>query len=286
MVISAAAGGVFKMATARGRPGPRGKGRGIAADAGRQQQRTHKAPQSVEGLAGYLDSLTHGNLGSYGTMFADMVLSYSSNEHRQQEAVELIFDRTTKDREYASLGAKICKLIVESTAEQSQTTEKRTQFRQALLKKFQAEYKARQSTRAQSIEAWLAVFSFLFELFLRVQVQGQPIKVVGGAILSSCTWLLNLDDCDDDETECVCSCLKLVGHLLEQVNADQVKEVIRILRTRAISRKSSSRVRCVALEVLEFRAFGWKDPNKELDSFYCDALPDAIAEDELNSLGQ
>lgn len=280
------------MASARGRP--RGKGRGIppqSADPGRyhQAQRTHKTPSDVAGLSVYLESLNDGKLASYGKMFANMVLDYSSNDRRLQEAVELIFTKTTKDRENSSFGAKICSLIVEpgeSTAEQVDTTDKRTSFRKALLQRFQTDYKNRQSIRSQSIEAWLAVYTFLYELFLRVQVQGQPIKVVGGALSSASSWLLKLEDCDDDEIECVCSCLKLVGHLLEQTSPDQVKEIVRLLRTKAISRQSSSRVRCLILEVLEFRAFGWKDPDGDIDMFYCDALPDAIADDELSSLNQ
>lgn len=276
-----------KMASSRGRgwgAHPR-----QAGDSGRQPQaqRKPKAPDDVKGLSGYLNSLNHGNLDTYGDMFADMVIGYCSNERRMQEAVNLIFETTCKDREFAPLGAKICRRIVEQPVghqEPADKTDTRNTFRKTLLQRFQAEYKNKQSIRAVSIETWLAIFAFLYELFLRVQVQGQPIKVVGSAILSTISWLLQLEDCDDDELECVCLCLKLAGHLLEQINKDQVKNIARLLRAKAINRKSTSRVRCLVLEVLEYRAFGWKDPEGELDQFYCDALPDAIAEDELSTL--
>ena len=273
-----------KMASARGRP--RGKVRGIPqqpAESGKQHQaqRAHKTPKDEAGLNVYLESLNEGNLASFGSMFTNMVIDYSSSDRRLQEAVDLIFTKTTKDRENASFGAKICSLIVEpgeSTAEPIDTTERRTKFRKALLQKFQTDYKNRQSIRSQSIEAWLAVYTFLYELFLRVQVQGQPIKVVGGAISSASSWLLNIEDCDDDEIECVCTCLKLVGHLLEQTSSDQVKEIVRLLRTKAISRQSSSRVRCLILEVLEYQCI-WLERFRlvKLINFTAD-LPDAIAE--------
>ena len=274
----------------------RGRGRGVLSsrqtgDSGRQQQaqRKPKTPEDIKGLSGYLTSLNHDNLDTYGDMFADMVLGYCSNDRRMQEAVNLIFETTVKDREFAPLGAKVCRRIIEpgeGRNEPIDRTDTRIAFRKALLQNFQTEYKNKQSIRAQSIEAWLAIFAFLYEVFFRIQVQGQPIKVVGGAILSTISWLLQLEDCDDDEVECVCSCLKLVGHLLVEINQDQVKSIAKLLREKAISRKSTSRVRCLVIEVLEYRAFGWKDSGGELDQFYCDALPDAIAEDELSALSK
>ena len=102
-----------KMASARGRP--RGKGRGIPqqpAESGKQHQaqRAHKTPKDEAGLNVYLESLNEGNLASFGSMFTNMVIDYSSSDRRLQEAVDLIFTKTTKDRENASFGAKICSL--------------------------------------------------------------------------------------------------------------------------------------------------------------------------------
>ena len=116
------------MASARGRP--RGKGRGTPqqpAESGKQHQaqRAHKTPKDEAGLNVYLESLNEGNLASFGSMFTNMVIDYSSSDRRLQEAVDLIFTKTTKDRENASFGAKICSLIVEpgeSTAEPIDTT--------------------------------------------------------------------------------------------------------------------------------------------------------------------
>ena len=58
------------------------------------------------------------------------------------------------------------------------------------------------------------------------------------------------------------------------------------LRYMVISKKSSCRTRCLAMEVLEFRCMGWSDPDKRLDDFYVDALVDAIAEDELGGASE
>lgn len=268
----------------------RGLGRGKNTGKPQQQiQRRPKAPQNAQGLTEYLNKLSHDNMSTFGGIFADMVLDYSTNQERMQEAVDVIFDTTTKDKEYGSLGAKICQLIIDTPKginEDPRKSEAREFFKKCMLQKFQMEYKNRHSLRSQSIEGWLGIFSFLFEFFLRIKVQGQPIKVVSSALMSSISWIIQLDDCDDDEIECICLCVKTVGHLLEAINIEQLKTTIKLLREKVLNRQSSGRARCVIMEVLEYRAFGWKDPNGELDSFYCDALPDAIAEDELNKMNQ
>ena len=257
-----------------------GQGQGEAAAQGRR----HKIPGNIEGLTTYLNSLNESNIKTYGSMFADMVIGYSSNKKKLEEAVRIIFNTTVQDRDSATLGAVICEKIAmaPSPGEPETTTTIRAEFRKALLAVFQAEFARRKEIRSHSIEAWLSVFTFLCELYVRIKVGDQPILVVGKAILSTMDYLLSLDDSLDDELDCVCTNLKLCGRFLEMQGSQQVEKLITSLRARAITKKTSCRVRCLIMEVLEFRSMGWNDPERKLEDFYVDALADAVAEDELS----
>ena len=243
-----------------------------------------KIPASVEDLNKYLCSLDEANFEMYGGVFADMVLGYSCNTSKLNDAVGLIFDATLSSRDDACWGARVCERILTvpvDGSESEELTSRRVEFRKALLGRFQAEFARKAETRARSIEAWLSVFAFLCEIYTRLKVADQPIKVVGKAILSAMHYLLDLDDVVDDEIDCVCSSLKVCGHQLDKQAVDEVEKLICLLRVRVISGKTKCRVRCLILEVLELRQRGWEDPGRKLEGFYVDAIADAVAEDEL-----
>ena len=257
----------------------RGRGRGSSLHSKERQPTT---PNNVDKLKERLLSLNEGNIGTYGERFVEMVLDFSTNEDKLREAVTLIFDVVVEERDNASLGAKIFLIISQSKPNESQAAaSKRTLFLKSLLSRFQVEFGQKEATRAGSIEHWLSVFSFCCEVFHRVRIRGAPISVAGKAIIKSMEWLLSIEDCDDDEIECVCTYLKTFG---KELNKDQVKKVIVLLRKQAVSRKSSCKTRCVVLEVLEYRAMGWQDIDHELDEFYLDAISDAAVEDDLANM--
>ena len=274
----------------RGRGG-RGRGRDLEVTPPAQgHARKTKVPGSVEELGTYLRSLEESNFKNYGGMFADMVLDYSVNERKLQEAVGLIFDTTVRDRDNAEFGAKVCEKIAMPPSgteggvdlEPEAKSAIRAEFRKALLAKFHSEYKKKEQLRTHSIESWLSVFAFLCEVYARIKVGGKPIIIIGKAIITTTDFLMNLDDVDDDEIDCICTSMKICGKYLEQQSPQEVKKLVNLLRTRVISPKTSCRVRCLILEVLELRQMKWEDPDKTLDEFYADGLFDAIAQDAVS----
>ena len=285
------------MASSRGRGrGARGRGKDLRAILQAQGQAVGgggkpKVPANAEELGTYLRSLNEANFKSYGGMFADMVFGYCVSESKLQEAVGLVFDTTVSDRDNAELGAKVCAMIAMppcgssegGVAEEPEAKSAiRAEFRKALLMKFQAEYKKREQLRAISIETWLSVFAFLCEVYIRIKIGGKPIVIIGKAIFTTVNFLMNMSDVDDDEIDCICTSLKFCGKYLEQQSPQELKKVVNLLRTRAIGPKTSCRVRCLILEVLELRQMSWEDPEKTLDEFYADGLFDAIAQDEVS----
>ena len=268
--------------SARGR-GRAGRGRGSASSAARERKpadavKQFPTPANVQKLSEYLHSLSESNFDTYGEAFASMVLSFSSDSSKLKEAVTLIFDHTVEDKERAPLGGRVCEKIICGPSQ----TDTRSEFRTCLLRRFQSEYQDKVSTRSHSIESWLGVFSFLCEIYVRVRVAtGEPISVVGKAVLSSMEYMLQLQDMDDDELESVCCYLKECGSILQQLDQNRVDSIFTIMKKKLLSKNSSCRSRCLILEAIEYRLMGWSDPKGTLQNFYPDALADAIVEDEL-----
>lgn len=243
-----------------------------------------KIPKNVDSLGTYLFSLNESNFELYGGTFAEMVSGYSSTREKLQEAVDLIYDATVSDRDSAKLGAMVCEKIITSSAssERAQSSFP-AEFRKSLLGRFQTDFKQKDQLRSQSVESWLGIFAFLCHFYITIKIGGEPIAVMGKSILSSVDNLLQKPDVVDDEIDCICTHLKLCGAILEVKQPEQFEQVIISLRKILISPQSSCMVRCVILELVEYKHMGWKDPGKVLDKFYVDALADAVAQDELGA---
>lgn len=267
----------------------RGRGSSVSSLSGRVAvDRKARLPQTIEELNGYLTSLNEGNFSTYGDEFVTMILGFSTNESRLKDAVTLIFDVVVESRDNVLFGAKVCHAIVDQSNlkdSQGDTASKKKLFLKMLLSRFQSEFSKKADTRCVSIEQWLSIFSFLCEVFHRIKISNnQPISVAGRAIIGCMEWLLSAEDYDDDEVECVCNYFKMFGQVLETIEKEKVKNVVGLLRKKVVSRLSSCKVRCVVMEVLEYRAMGWKDIDQELDRFYLDAITDAAVEDDLATI--
>ena len=248
-----------------------------------------KTPGSIKELGTYLRSLSDSNFAAYGDMFAEMVLSYSKRgTERLQEAVELIFDTTVQSREYAELGAKVCEKIVRDCAgDEAEKKALRGEFKKLLFLKFQQNYKNKEATRVQSVEAWLAIFAFMCEVSPRVRVDpGEKLFApLSKAILSTIEFLLDQEDVLFDEIDCICSSLKVCGKGIEEQCPEKFNEIFTELRKKLIFGKNGRQARCAILELIEYRYMHWSDPNNTLLDFYADAMADAAAEDTLEGQG-
>ena len=218
--------------------------------------RKPKTARTIEELGTYLRSLSETNFETYGDLFTSMFWSYCTDEARLEEAVTLVFDTAVADREYVHLGLMVYLKIKEQ--------DKASRFITPLLGHLQREFKRKAQIRSTSIESWLSIFTFMCEVYVHILIGGQPINVLGSAVFSTMDYILSLGDCvDDDEIECICTNLKFCGAQLESAKPESMKKIIDSLRRRLLSKNSSCRVRCVIMEVLELRAMGWKDPQKQ-----------------------
>lgn len=254
----------------------------------KQQQppKQFKTPSTIKELASYLHSLDEDNLSKFGPAFSEMATNFVkvSPEKRTSELVSLLYSTVTSSKEYATLGARVCQEIFGTGDLTRPDLEMRKQMRRELLMTCQKQYKNRESIRRRSIEEWLALYSFIMELFCYLRVGGECVWILGGAVVDATLFTLEQKNLDDDEVECICISLKGIAAILEGNEKTKQKFsgcVVPKLRSLAISRQSSERTTCMIMEFLEFRARGYQDPGREISDFYVDALADAVANDDM-----
>ncbi len=264
----------------------RGRGRGLGqVGKSRTSELTKKrvrVPKSIDDLAEYLHSLNEKNLEIYGPEFADMVHRFVDDESKLVNTVQLIFDSTVASRDYSKLGSGVCKIIIERGSEVGNAGGiVNAMFLEKLLQCFQSKFRNMKEIRSKSVEQWLGIFAFFCEVYNDIRVSGQPIKVVGNAIIQKIDSMVCACDTIDDEIDAICTKLKVCGRLLEEQDSGSLERILVALRKQVITPKSSCQRRCLIMEILELKQSGWSDHKGHLDKFYVDALADAVVEDEL-----
>lgn len=243
---------------------------------------TSDVPTSLDQLKKYLYSLTLSNFVKYGDVFGSMARGYLTMKPQELTAVtSLILEAAIDTKENTKLGAMVCKAIIYPDNLPAEQENSAKAFRNTIIESLHKKYEEKKQIRKNSIESWLAIFSFLCDLYNCLHVpSGKALKLIGKVILEACKFMFENPDCDDDEIECMCMHLKNNGKELEEQEASDVERVVSELRTLTISRSSTERVRCVCMDLIEYRANGYSDPCNKLSDYYLVALQDAIANDE------
>ena len=239
-------------------------------------------PTSLDQLKEYLYSLTPGNFGKFGEKFGLMARGYLTIKPKELNAVgSMVLEAAMDSKETTQLGAMVCKVIIYPNSLPDEQQNAAKTFRNIIIELLHKKYEEKKQIRKNSIEFWLAIFSFMCDLYHYLHVpSGKAFHFIGKTILEACKFMLDNDDCDDDEVESMCWHLKNNGKMLEEESPMDTEHVVSELRTRVISRKSTERVRCLCMDLIEYRARGYCDPDNKLSDYYLVALQDAVANDE------
>ena len=247
------------------------------------QVETNEVPKSLDKLKEYLYSLTVGNFEKFGEKFGTMARSYLIGKPNETNFVaSMILEAAMSSKDTTRLGAMVCRVIIypHDLPEGQESPAKA--FRNTIIALLHKKYEDKKQIRKKSIESWLAVFSFLSDFYHHLHpASGKALSLIGQIILEACKFMLDNDDCDDDEIECICWHLKSNGKLLEEESTLNVENVMSVLRTLVIAKKTTERARCLCMDLIEYRARGYYDPNNKISDFYLVALQDAVANDEL-----
>ncbi|XP_005113329.1 CBP80/20-dependent translation initiation factor [Aplysia californica] len=203
----------------------------------------------------------------------------------------MLYNNCLSDSSLAKRGSEICDALtcIEVGS---------TKFRNCLLSLVQADYKARKELIASDPARFRGFLAFLCEIFGVMRTANNEVfKPLVNPIFDCFILPLGQEDQEEEEggeggggggggdmemlNDDVCELfaiqLQSVGKLLEENEEERMRQLMNRIRTCIIHSKSSPRVRCSLLEVLESYARGWESADSETTKFYCDMAVDMIS---------
>lgn len=173
-----------------------------------------------------------------------------------EKVADVVVDQSLHDHVFSREAGRVCDAIIQ--AESKQTGQ--SIFRRGLLNRLQCEFQAREQLRARSPQAWVCYVTFICNIFDYLRVSNMPMMALVNPIYDCLFRLAQPDSLSiEEEVDCLVLQLHRVGEQLEKVNAQRMDELFMRLRDGFLLPAGlSSLARLLLLEVLEFRAAGWK----------------------------
>lgn len=172
------------------------------------------------------------------------------------KVADVIVDQSLKDQVFSKEAGRICYTIVQAEAKQNNGSV----FRRRLLTRLQQEFKVREETRAHSLQEWVCYVTFICNIFDYLKVNNMPMVALVHPVYDCLLRLAQPDALlNEEEVDCLVLQLHRIGDQLEKVNSQRMDELFFLLRDGFLLQESiGSMARLLLLEMLEFRAGGWK----------------------------
>ncbi|XP_039595445.1 MIF4G domain-containing protein B-like isoform X1 [Polypterus senegalus] len=173
-----------------------------------------------------------------------------------EKVANLIVDQSLKDQVFSKEAGRICFTIVQAEGRQAGSNV----FRRNLLNRLQQEYKTREETRSRSVQEWVCYVTFICNIFDYLKVNNMPMMALVNPVYD-CLFRLSQPDSlhNEEEVDCLVMQLHRIGDQLEKMNVQRMDELFFLLRDGFfLQNELSSLARLLLLEILEFRASGWR----------------------------
>ncbi|XP_023648992.1 MIF4G domain-containing protein B [Paramormyrops kingsleyae] len=173
-----------------------------------------------------------------------------------EKVSSVIIDQSLKDPVFSKEAGRICYTIVQAEAKLNNGNV----FRRNLLNRLQQEFSVREETRSRSIQEWVCYVTFICNIFDYLKVNNMPMMALVHPVYD-CLFRLTQSDALQNEEEVDCLVLQLhrIGDQLERMNEQRMDELFCLLRDGFLLQEGlSSMARLLLLEILEFRAGGWR----------------------------
>ncbi|XP_055097144.1 MIF4G domain-containing protein isoform X2 [Symphalangus syndactylus] len=197
----------------------------------------------------------------------------------------VIVDHSLQDCVFSKEAGRMCYAIIQAESKQAG----QSVFRRGLLNRLQQEYQAREQLRARSLQGWVCYVTFICNIFDYLRVNNMPMMAlvnpvydclfrlaqpdslskeeeVGGPSPSTSTEGCRMDSLAQPivsplltEVDCLVLQLHRVGEQLEKMNGQRMDELFVLIRDGFLLPTGlSSLAQLLLLEIIEFRAAGWK----------------------------
>ncbi|OWK15079.1 MIF4GD, partial [Cervus elaphus hippelaphus] len=166
-----------------------------------------------------------------------------------EKVANVIVDHSLQDSVFSKEAGRMCYAIIQAESKQAG----QSVFRRGLLNRLQQEYQTREQLRARSLQGWVCYVTFICNIFDYLRVNNMPMMALVNPVYD-CLFRLAQPDSLSKEEE-----LHRVGEQLEKMNGQRMDELFVLIRDGFLLPAGlSSLAQLLLLEIIEFRAAGWK----------------------------
>ncbi|XP_053517365.1 uncharacterized protein LOC119058679 isoform X2 [Artibeus jamaicensis] len=172
------------------------------------------------------------------------------------KVANVIVDHSLQDCVFSKEAGRMCYAIIQAESKQAG----QSVFRRGLLNRLQQEYQAREQLRARSLQGWVCYVTFICNIFDYLRVNNMPMMALVNPVYDCLFRLAQPDSLSkEEEVDCLVLQLHRVGEQLEKMNRQRMDELFVLIRDGFLLPTGlSSLAQLLLLEIIEFRAAGWK----------------------------
>ncbi|XP_067570794.1 MIF4G domain-containing protein isoform X5 [Tursiops truncatus] len=173
-----------------------------------------------------------------------------------EKVANVIVDHSLQDCVFSKEAGRMCYAIIQAESKQAG----QSVFRRGLLNRLQQEYQAREQLRARSLQGWVCYVTFICNIFDYLRVNNMPMMALVNPVYDCLFRLAQPDSLSkEEEVDCLVLQLHRVGEQLEKMNGQRMDELFVLIRDGFLLPTGlSSLAQLLLLEIIEFRAAGWK----------------------------
>uniref|UniRef100_A0A7N5P8P1 MIF4G domain-containing protein n=1 Tax=Ailuropoda melanoleuca TaxID=9646 RepID=A0A7N5P8P1_AILME len=198
-----------------------------------------------------------------------------------EKVANVIVDHSLQDCVFSKEAGRMCYAIIQAESKQAG----QSVFRRGLLNRLQQEYQAREQLRARSLQGWVCYVTFICNVFDYLRVNNMPMMALVNPVYDCLFRLAHPDSLSKEEevgdgsdscggswslaqlntslqsmeVDCLVLQLHRVGEQLEKMNRQRMDELFVLIRDGFLLPSGlSSLAQLLLLEIIEFRAAGWK----------------------------
>ncbi|NP_001279085.1 MIF4G domain-containing protein B [Callorhinchus milii] len=187
-----------------------------------------------------------------------------------EKVASVIVEQSMKDLVFSKEAGRICYTIVQAECKQSGNSV----FRGKLLNHLQQVFLAKDDIRSDSINEWVCLVTFICNIFDYLKVNNMPMMVLVNPVYDCLMRLAQPDSLqNEEEVDCLVLQLHRIGEQLERMNVPRMDELFCLLRDGfLLQERPSSLSRLLLLEIIEFRAGGWKMSDMGQKYYYSEVV--------------
>ncbi|XP_051888883.1 MIF4G domain-containing protein B [Pristis pectinata] len=187
-----------------------------------------------------------------------------------EKVASVIVEQSMKDLVFSKEAGRICYTIVQAENKQSGNSN----FRRCVLNRLQQEFLVKEQIRENSVNAWVCLVTFICNVFDYLKVNNMPMMALVNPVYDCLMRLAQPDALqNEEEVDCLVQQLHRIGEQLQKTSTQRMDDLFCLLRDGfLLQERPSSLSRLLLLEIIEFRAGGWKMSDSAQKYYYSEVV--------------